>query len=89
MVIFLAEFETSDEIDDGKMDSWLANPLHLWDSFEDTSHISFCIRISIAQLSSSLHECKIFSVFGVAEHLLLDIGAQKSICSSDWLDKVQ
>lgn len=59
------------------------------DSCEEYSDFSYCILPSVSELFWAVYESYAFSVFRSTNHLLLDTDAPKSICSLEWLSKVE
>ena len=61
--------------------AWICEVLDL----TEASTESYFIKESIIDLNQACRELNTYSVFAVLEHLLLDTGAPKTICSIDWL----
>ena len=80
----LTELET--EIHD-EFNHWICEMLDVYDS-SNLTHDSYIIKHSILDLTTAMKELNTFATFAVYEHLLLDTGAPKSLCSIDWLKSV-
>ena len=81
---FLADtLEGEDFKDDNtEFDTWLCNLLDLYDS---NTQSEGAYLNDVVDLSDLLSDVSIHAAFGVNNHLLLDTGAPKTICSEDWL----
>lgn len=88
VLLLLVDFGALDQ-KIGEVDSWHANVLDTWGSFDDSSYRPDCCQMQVLQLRSTLHECAVNYVFDVTNHFLLYTAALKCISSSDWTEKVQ
>jgi len=92
---YLADVEDNifEAEDTSEFDAWICDLLEILDAEQEPStptHLTgykdtYIIKESIEQLHSAMNEMMNHSVIGVFQHLLLDTGAPKSICSEPWL----
>lgn len=82
---YLNDFDISD--DTPEFDNCISTLLEIYDQLYDAPQPSFPRKKFVPQLTDAMHELGTFSAFAIFNHLLLDTGALKSICSSNWLQQ--